>query len=388
MSARRWRRAGTLDRRLSARRRRDRRRAGRLRRLHRHPRRPRRASRRCGPAGRRLYRRNRRSTSTPRAACRWRRARPSRPATRARIGRSCARCRTCSGKRLPYDSLGAAARKALYQAHPHLMRIGQIAPGDAGRSCSKLAALAATRTSAPFRSSVDDFYFTNPIARASAVMAECSALAECGARPRRRRSRRWNGRSSRDYIWPFIVIVAESLLLLVILLIAVAYVLYADRKIWAAVQMRRGPERGRPVGTAAIVRRPPEIRAQGADHSGRRQQGRVPARAARHLRAGARRLGGDPGQRRLGHRRHQCRHPLHLRHLLARRLRRDHGRLGVELEISVPRRRCARRRRWCPTKSRSASSSSPCCSASARSISRDIVEAQRWHGPSGLLSAC
>src|SRR5947209_8830824 len=44
-----------------------------------------------------------------------------------------------------------------------------------------------------------------------------------------------------DYIWPLIVMVAQSLLLLVILLIAVAYVLLADRKIWAAVQMRRGP---------------------------------------------------------------------------------------------------------------------------------------------------
>jgi NADH-quinone oxidoreductase subunit H len=44
-----------------------------------------------------------------------------------------------------------------------------------------------------------------------------------------------------DYIWPFVVIVAESVLLLVVLLIAVAYVIYADRKIWAAVQIRRGP---------------------------------------------------------------------------------------------------------------------------------------------------
>jgi NADH-quinone oxidoreductase subunit H len=44
-----------------------------------------------------------------------------------------------------------------------------------------------------------------------------------------------------DYIWPLVVMVAESLLLLVILLIAVAYVLLADRKIWAAVQIRRGP---------------------------------------------------------------------------------------------------------------------------------------------------
>jgi NADH-quinone oxidoreductase subunit H len=44
-----------------------------------------------------------------------------------------------------------------------------------------------------------------------------------------------------DYIWPVIVIVAQSVLLLVLLLIVTAYVLYADRKIWAAVQIRRGP---------------------------------------------------------------------------------------------------------------------------------------------------
>src|SRR6266849_1851952 len=44
-----------------------------------------------------------------------------------------------------------------------------------------------------------------------------------------------------NYIWPLIVMVAQSLLLLVVLLVAIAYVLLADRKIWAAVQMRRGP---------------------------------------------------------------------------------------------------------------------------------------------------
>ncbi len=49
-------------------------------------------------------------------------------------------------------------------------------------------------------------------------------------------------------IWPLIVMVAESLLLLVILLIAIAYVLLADRKIWAAVQMRRGPNVVGPFG--------------------------------------------------------------------------------------------------------------------------------------------
>jgi NADH-quinone oxidoreductase subunit G len=31
---------------------------------------------------------------------------------------------------------------------------------------------------APFGSPIEDFYLTNPIARASAVMAECSVIAE------------------------------------------------------------------------------------------------------------------------------------------------------------------------------------------------------------------
>ena len=51
-----------------------------------------------------------------------------------------------------------------------------------------------------------------------------------------------------DYVWPLIVIVAQSVLLLVILLIAIAYVLLADRKVWAAVQIRRGPNVVGPFG--------------------------------------------------------------------------------------------------------------------------------------------
>ena len=43
------------------------------------------------------------------------------------------------------------------------------------------------------------------------------------------------------YLWPLIVMVAQSVFMLVVLLIAIAYILYADRKIWAAVQLRRGP---------------------------------------------------------------------------------------------------------------------------------------------------
>lgn len=44
-----------------------------------------------------------------------------------------------------------------------------------------------------------------------------------------------------SYLWPFIIMLLESLVTLVPLLIIVAYVLLADRKIWAAVQLRRGP---------------------------------------------------------------------------------------------------------------------------------------------------
>src|SRR5437879_7780960 len=46
----------------------------------------------------------------------------------------------------------------------------------------------------------------------------------------------WTG-----YLWPLIVMVAQSVLVLVVLLVAIAYILLADRKIWAAVQIRRGP---------------------------------------------------------------------------------------------------------------------------------------------------
>jgi NADH-quinone oxidoreductase subunit H len=49
-------------------------------------------------------------------------------------------------------------------------------------------------------------------------------------------------------VWPIALIVAQSVALLVALLIFVAYILLADRKIWAAVQLRRGPNVVGPFG--------------------------------------------------------------------------------------------------------------------------------------------
>jgi NADH-quinone oxidoreductase subunit G len=83
------------------------------------------------------------------------------------------------GHKLPFDSLGDL-RRALYKEHPHFMRLDQIEAGDAG-ALKKLGAGGAVDKTA-FRSSVSDFYLTNPIARASVVMAECSALASGAAR--------------------------------------------------------------------------------------------------------------------------------------------------------------------------------------------------------------
>jgi len=77
--------------------------------------------------------------------------------------------------KLPYDSL-SALRQALFKAYPHMMRVGQITPGDAV-DIQKLATLGGTVDKAPFGPGIEDFYLTNAIARCSAVMAECSAIA-------------------------------------------------------------------------------------------------------------------------------------------------------------------------------------------------------------------
>ncbi len=75
------------------------------------------------------------------------------------------------GKRLPFDTLNAL-RAALYKAHPHFAALDLIQKGSLG----DIPAGSPDKTA--FVNAIDDFYLTNPIARASAVMAECSALAK------------------------------------------------------------------------------------------------------------------------------------------------------------------------------------------------------------------
>lgn len=81
------------------------------------------------------------------------------------------------GAALPWDTL-AALRQALVADHPHLAAIDSV-PANEWKALP-----ARTPGKADFRYAVKDFYLTNPVARASQVMADLSAMAKArGARP-------------------------------------------------------------------------------------------------------------------------------------------------------------------------------------------------------------
>ncbi len=80
------------------------------------------------------------------------------------------------GKTLPYDSL-LALRQKMIADHPTFGHV-DYAPGAADVSGFDAAKIGAGGqvSNEPFKSPVADFYLTNPIARASKTMAECSRL--------------------------------------------------------------------------------------------------------------------------------------------------------------------------------------------------------------------
>jgi NADH-quinone oxidoreductase subunit G len=84
------------------------------------------------------------------------------------------------GRRLPFDSL-AQLRRKLHAEHGHLARLDDITAPDAA-GLADVARIGGRLDRGVFTSPVRDFYLTNPIARASAVMAECSSLAKSGSR--------------------------------------------------------------------------------------------------------------------------------------------------------------------------------------------------------------
>jgi len=81
------------------------------------------------------------------------------------------------------DKLGVAPawtsldglRAEMYKIAPHLAQLDQVHKADLS-ALAELQEGAGQTSSAPFLSPIKDFYFTNPIARASRTMAECSSL--------------------------------------------------------------------------------------------------------------------------------------------------------------------------------------------------------------------
>ncbi|MEL6726894.1 MAG: NADH-quinone oxidoreductase subunit NuoG [Pseudomonadota bacterium] len=78
------------------------------------------------------------------------------------------------GKTLPYDSADGL-REALREANPVFSGLG-YAPGQEGAEALKapIESPGTTVSNTPLVASIGDFYMTNPIARASKTMAECS----------------------------------------------------------------------------------------------------------------------------------------------------------------------------------------------------------------------
>ena len=83
------------------------------------------------------------------------------------------------GHRLPYDTL-PALRAAMYKQAPALARLDAVEPADI-KGVEALAAAGGKLSGDPFGVAIADFYLTNPIARASAVMAELSAFKQAAA---------------------------------------------------------------------------------------------------------------------------------------------------------------------------------------------------------------
>jgi NADH-quinone oxidoreductase subunit G len=78
------------------------------------------------------------------------------------------------GATLPFDTLDQLRAK-LYETVPHLAGLDTIEPADPGE-LAQLAEVKGEVAATPFASPVTDYFLTNPIARASKIMAECSAL--------------------------------------------------------------------------------------------------------------------------------------------------------------------------------------------------------------------
>ena len=137
---------------------------------------------------------------------------------------------------------------------------------------------------------IENFYMTDPICRSSATMAKCSEAYVTGER--RQKPERWRGREPMpDYIQPFLSLGTGPLLddyvypgLWILIKIGLIIFDHPERGPLRGLRRAQGdrrhadaarPQRGRPLGAAAVDRRRHQAAAQGNGDPDRRQPGRV-----------------------------------------------------------------------------------------------------------------
>ena len=130
----------------------------------------------------------------------------------------------------------------------------------------------------------------------------------------------------------------KILIVTVGVILCVAYSTYFERKVIGSMQARVGPNRVGLPWPVAAVRRRLQAAVQGSDRPRRVEPLPVHHRAVAVTDSGARDLGRDTDERHLRHRGHQCRPVIRARTDVGRRLWRNPGGLGHELEVRVPRR--------------------------------------------------
>ena len=81
------------------------------------------------------------------------------------------------GQKLPYDNLDSVRRALVVQA-PQFSQVGQLPRYEGADPAvwNNLGSDGPLAADAPLHSAITDYYLTNPIARASRVMADCSRV--------------------------------------------------------------------------------------------------------------------------------------------------------------------------------------------------------------------
>ena len=119
-----------------------------------------------------------------------------------------------------------------------------------------------------------------------------------------------------DWAWTLSTVIG-ILVIALPLMLAVAMVIYAERKIWAAFALRRGPNVVGPWGLLQSFADGLKVFLKETIIPSSAEQGAVPDRADHHLHHRADRVGGGAVRRRRGADRHQRRHALRPRRVAA-----------------------------------------------------------------------